>query len=94
MTDEPKTTADLSPKAQTAPPTAPEIAVKLYQGETPIKVQAIALSENPAQCLAGINDTIAREDQTIGDILVLHTQPDKIIIRKGAETWELMFGRQ
>ncbi len=75
MTAEPKNTADLSPKAQSAPPTAPEIAVKPYQGETPIKVQAIALTDNPAQRLAVINDTIAREGQTIGDILVLHIQP-------------------
>ncbi len=93
-TDEPKTPMAPSSKAQTAPPAAPTIAAKPYHGDTPIKVQAIAWSDNPAQRLAVINDTVAREGQFIGDILVVGIQPEKIIIRKGGVMWELIFRHQ
>jgi hypothetical protein len=95
LTDEPKTTTIPSPlKAQIPTPAAPDIAVKPYQGDTPIKLQAIAWSDNPTQRLAVINNTIAREGQWIGDILLVRIQPNKIIFQKGSERWELRFRHQ
>lgn len=92
LTDEPKTTTIPSPlKAQIPTPAEPDIAVKPYQGDTPINLQAIAWSDNPTQRLAVINNTIAREGQWIGDILLVRIQPDKIIFQKGSERWELRF---
>jgi hypothetical protein len=95
LTDEPKTTTIPSPlKVQIPTPAAPDIAIKPYQGHTPIKLQAIAWSDNPTQRLAVINNTIAREGQWIGDILLVRIQPDKIIFQKGSERWELRFRHQ
>ena len=91
---EPKTDEAVSSKAHNAPPAAPEISAKPYHGNSPIKVQAIAWSDNPAQRLAVINDTVVREGQFIGDISVVGIQPEKIIIRKGGEMWELIFRHQ
>ena len=92
LTDEPKIPkAPVSSKATLATSAG---TAKPYHGDTPIKVQAIAWSDDPAQRLAVINDTIAREGQFIDDILVVGIRPEKIIIRKGGIMWELIFRHQ
>ncbi len=94
LTREPKTGVIPSPlETQNPTPGAPKNVVKPYRGDPPIKLQAIAWSENPTQRLAVINDTVAKEGQWIGDIWVERIHPDKIIIRKGAQRWELEFRR-
>ncbi len=94
LTREPKTGAiPSSLETQNPTPGAPKNVVKPYRGDPPIKLQAIAWSENPTQRLAVINDIVAKEGQWIGDILLERIQPEKIIIRKGAQRWELEFGR-
>jgi len=94
LADEPKTPETFASKAQNAPLVAPKITAKPYHGDSPIKVQAIAWSDNPAQRLAVINDTVVREGQFIGDILIIGIHPEKIIIRKEGKMWELIFRHQ
>lgn len=94
LTNELKTEAIPSPlETQNPTPGAPKIVIKPYRGDPPIKLQAIAWSENPTQRLAVINDIVAKEGQWIGDILLERIQPEKIIIRKGSQRWELKFGQ-
>lgn len=94
LADEMQTDKTPAPKANNLPPAPTEISAKPYHGDLPIKVQAIAWSDNPAQRLAVINDTVVREGQFIGDISVVTIQPEKIIIQKGGEMWELLFLHQ
>lgn len=78
-------------KAPAAQPKENEITTRPYQGDPPIKVQAISWSERPEERLAVINDIIAREGQRVGDIQILRIHPEKIIILKGTNQWAVKF---
>lgn len=77
--------------ASGAQPKVIKITAKPYRGDPPLKVQAIAWSAHPAERLVVINDIIAREGQKIGDLQILHIQPEEIIILKGSKQWALKF---
>ncbi len=81
----------LKSEAPAAQPERDEIAAKPYPGNPALKVQAIAWSPRPDERLAVINNVIAREGHQIGDAKILYIEPERIIIRKGSDNWELKF---
>ena len=79
------------PAAQRAPLREKQPAPELISGDSSLKLQAIAWSNDPDQRIAVINGQILREGGTVEGITVTGIEKDAVIVREGAKTKKLVF---
>jgi len=57
-----------------------------------VKLQAVAWSSVPERRMAVINEQVVREGNTIEGYTIATIREESVIVRKGAESWELRYG--
>jgi len=57
-----------------------------------VKLQAVAWSSDPERRMAVINEQIVREGTTIEGYTIATIREESVVVRKGAESWELRYG--
>jgi len=57
-----------------------------------VKLQAVAWSSDPERRMAVINEQVVREGYTIEGYTIATIREESVVVRKGAESWELRYG--
>jgi len=57
-----------------------------------VKLQAVAWSNDPERRMAVINEQVVREGYTIEGYTIATIREESVVVRKGAESWELRYG--
>lgn len=57
-----------------------------------LTLQAVAWSSDPERRMAVINEQIVREGTTIDGYTIAAIREKSVVVRKGAEAWELRYG--
>jgi general secretion pathway protein B len=77
------------PQKDLAAPTEPTLT---RLRDDAVKLQAVAWSSDPERRMAVINEQVVREGYTIEGYTIATIREESVIVRKGAESWELRYG--
>jgi len=73
-------------------PTEPPEPILTRLRDDAVKLQAVAWSSDPERRMAVINEQIVREGNTIEGYTIATIREESVVVRKGAESWELRYG--